>query len=55
MQLAFGDTLAVDPDAIRASEIANDQMITDLCDTTMTSGHLSGVELHITFLMSAEE
>ena len=43
-QPAFEEADAVDADAVGAAEIADDEIIADLCDAAMTAGYLARVE-----------
>jgi hypothetical protein len=54
-EVAFHHTNAIDPDAVRTTQIAHHQLIAHLRHAAMSPGDLAGVELDVALGIATEE
>jgi hypothetical protein len=54
-EAALGDALIIDADAVGAAEIADDKIVFDLGQATVSPRYLPRAELNIAFLMATQE
>jgi hypothetical protein len=55
IELAFLDANAVDPDAVRAAQVPNHDMIVNLRNTAVPAGNFARGDLNVTLLVAANE